>query len=180
MTLKFLILPGIGNSDENHWQSHWESLSSDFQRIDQDNWYKPVCSEWKEKLELRVSELGENIVLIAHSLSCLLVAHWAASTTLKIAGALLVAPPDPKAEAFPKEALGFADVPLAKLDFHSIVIASESDPYADIAFSRNCAQQWGAEFINVGDSGHINSASGFGVWPYGEKILEDIVEKLAA
>lgn len=177
MSFKFLILPGIGNSDENHWQSIWESKNSDFTRIEQENWESPSCADWLNKLEENVCALGGNTILIAHSLSCLLVVHWASRTKLKIAGALLVAPPDPKSPSFPKEALSFSNFPLQTLNFVSTVVASENDPYADIVFSRNCANSWGSEFVNIGMSGHVNASSGFGYWSYGELLLENLVKK---
>ncbi len=180
MSLKFLILPGIGNSDEKHWQSLWERKSSDFCRIHQENWESPSCTDWLIKLEEKLCELGENTILIAHSLSCLLVAHWAARSKLRIAGALLVAPPDPKASVFPKEALSFSDFPLVPLGFVSTVVASENDPYAQLEFSRICAQSWGSEFVNIGMSGHVNTSSGFGYWPQGELLLEGLVKKANA
>ena len=178
MALKFLILPGIGNSDENHWQSLWESKNSNFSRIQQENWESPCCADWLNKLEESVCLLGDSTILIAHSLSCLLVAHWSSRTKLKIAGALLVAPPDPKAQIFPKEALSFSSFPLKPLNFLSTVVASENDPYADLEFSRNCAYSWGSEFVKIGMSGHVNASSGFGYWPYGESLLENLVKKV--
>ena len=180
VTLKFLILPGIGNSDENHWQTLWENKSRDFQRIQQADWNNPDCSEWQNNLEEAVVALGKNTFLIAHSLSCLLVSHWASRSNLSNAGALLVAPPDPNAAVFPKEAVRFSDFPSKKFAFPSIVVSSENDPYAEIDFSRNCASLWGAEFVSIGKCGHINSSSGFGFWPQGELLLERLVKKVYA
>jgi len=151
-----------------------------FKRIQQKNWESPICGDWLNQLEQDVRDLGANTILIAHSLSCLLVAHWAAQTTLKIAGALLVAPPDPEAQVFPKEAHGFSDFPLRPFNLISTVVASENDPYADIEFSRSCANSWGSDFINIGMAGHINAASGLNDWPQGELILENLVNKMDA
>jgi len=180
VSLKFLILPGIGNSDENHWQSLWERKNSNFIRIQQEDWDGPICADWLKKLEESVFSLGENTILIAHSLSCLLVAHWASYTKLKVAGALLVAPPDPEAKIFPKAALNFSGFSLNSFSFLSTVVASENDPYATLEFSRGCANSWGSEFVNIGMSGHVNTSSGFGYWPYGELLLENLVKKVNA
>lgn len=72
-----LILPGIGNSGPDHWQSLWEKANSSFVRVQQRNWDHPVCNEWLEALENAVARAGANTVLVAHSLACALVAHWA-------------------------------------------------------------------------------------------------------
>ena len=33
--------------------------------------------------------------------------------------------------------------------------------------ARELAEAWGAEFVDAGDSGHLNSESGHGPWPDG-------------
>ncbi len=177
MSLKLLILPGIGNSDSVHWQSLWQNSNADFSRIEQDDWDYPECSKWVKRLEESLSDYGENTILVAHSLSCLLISHWAANTQLKIRGALLVAPPDPAAPIFPSEALSFANTPLKQLNFQSVLVASADDPYASISYSKNCAVSWGSEFFNIGNAGHINSSSGYGAWPQGELFLRSLIEK---
>lgn len=175
MSINFLVLPGIGNSDENHWQTLWELEDSNFQRIQQEDWNNPLCEDWINQLEVAVKKLGGRTILVAHSLSCLLIAHWAATTKLPITGALLVAPPNPRSPAFPQEALSFDLVPQEKLQFKTIVVASDNDPYADIEFSRHCATSWGSELVCMPNAGHINSSSGFGEWPQGKLLLKSLV-----
>jgi hypothetical protein len=124
---------------------------------------------------MRLNKLGANTILVAHSLSCLLIAHWAAATELPIAGALLVAPPDPKSLVFPQEALSFDLVPQAAFKFKSIVVASDNDPYAEMAFSRRFADSLGSTLVCLPNAGHINSSSGFGDWPEGKRLLESLI-----
>lgn len=161
-----LILPGIGDSGDGHWQSIWQAARPDFVRVQQRDWDNAVCAEWVDNLEQTVSEGDENVVLVAHSLGCLLVAHWAVRTHRKIKGALLVAPPDPDAaaEIFRTMTSGFLPVPVQSFDFASVVVASSDDPYGDLDFSRSCAAAWGSCFVNVGAAGHINASSGLGSW----------------
>nr|MBA3967783.1 alpha/beta fold hydrolase [Nitrospirales bacterium] len=121
MNAPTLIITGIGNSD--HWQTIWEAGNPEFVRVQQREWNQPVCSEWVNGLEQAVAKIGGNPVLVAHSLGCLCVAHWAAHTSLNIKGALLVAPPNPEGIGFPSEATGFSPVPLDSFGFPSIVVA---------------------------------------------------------
>jgi hypothetical protein len=169
-----LILPGIGNSDHAHWQTLWESANSTFVRVQQRDWNSPVCHEWVNALEHAVAEMGESPVLVAHSLGCLCVAHWAARTTLKVKGALLVALPDPEEAGFPSEAKGFSPVPLRSFGFPSIVVASSNDPYGSLGFARSCSLAWGSRFVNIGPVGHINSESGLGNWPEGLTLYQEL------
>ena len=174
MNIPTLILPGIGNSDHAHWQTLWESANSNFVRVQQRDWNRPVCDEWMDALEQAVAETSKSPVLVAHSLGCLCVAHWAAGTTLKIAGALLVAPPDPEETGFPSEATGFSPVPLRSFDFPSIVVASSNDPYGSLGYARSCAMAWGSRFVNIGPAGHINSESGLGEWVEGLALYQEL------
>jgi predicted alpha/beta hydrolase family esterase len=109
---------------------------------------------------------------VAHSLGCPLVAHWAASgSALTIAGAFLVAPSDVEAASFPTEATGFAPMPMRKLPFPSILVASSNDPYLAIERARAFAAAWGSRLVEIGEAGHITGDSGYGAWPEGEKML---------
>jgi predicted alpha/beta hydrolase family esterase len=169
-----LILPGIGNSDQAHWQTLWESANSVCVRVQQRDWNRPACDEWVNGLEKAVAEIGEGPVLVAHSLGCLCVAHWAAHTSLKIKGALLVAPPNPEKASFPSDATGFSPVPLRLFSFPSIVVASSNDLYGSLEFARSCAGKWGGRFVNIGPAGHINSASGLGEWAEGLTLYQEL------
>lgn len=178
MNKRTLILPGIGDSDNCHWQSLWQVLRTDFVRVQQRDWEQAVCAEWVANLELAVAQGDENVVLVAHSLGCLLVAHWAAQTRLKIKGALLVAPPSPTsttaAEVFRTMTSGFLPMPVQKLNFASIVVASSNDPYSNLDFSLSCATSWGSQFANIGDAGHINSSSGLDSWNEGFALYQQL------
>ncbi len=169
-----LILPGIGNSGPEHWQSRWEKSYPSFVRVQQRDWDHPVCSEWLDVLEKTVARVGPNAILVAHSLACTLVAHWAVKTNLGIKGALLVAVPNPDGPNFPKEAVGFSSLPLKPLTFPSIVVASTNDPHGSVEFARSAASAWGSRFVDIGPAGHINSKSGLGEWNEGFLLLQQL------
>lgn len=171
-----LVLPGYGGSGPLHWQSEWERLYSQFRRVGQRDWEHPELGEWRATLEAAVAGAGEETVLVAHSVACLLVAHWAAQTRRAVAAALLVAPPDPAQAGFPTELASFAPTPLAPLPFRSLVVGSSDDPYAKPDFAPMCAASWGSEFVPVGEAGHINAESRLGAWPLGLSLLWHLVE----
>lgn len=174
MNTTALILPGIGNSDPDHWQSRWEKKTPSFVRIKQRDWDYPVCAEWMVALENTLSSRGANVVLVAHSLACALVAHWAKESNLNIKGALLVAPPNPDGPNFPKEAVGFSPLPMNSFAFPSIVVASSDDPYGSLEFAKSVASSWGAHFVNIGRAGHISSNSGLGEWNEGFSLFKQL------
>lgn len=170
----FLTFPGIGNSGPEHWQSRWERATPDFVRIEQRDWNNPVCAEWTAVLESTVQHLGPSVVVVAHSLGCLAVAHWAARAHAPIRAALLVAVPDPDGAAFPVEASGFSPLPRTPFSFPSIVVASSDDPYGSPGHAAACAAVWGSRLVEVGAAGHINASSNLGDWPEGFALLQQL------
>mgnify|MGYP000583696976 CR=1 FL=1 len=169
-----LILPGIGNSGPQHWQSLWEYSSPGFERVQQRDWDNPVCEEWATALESAVKRSGPHVVLVAHSLACLVVAHWAAKPHAPIDAALLVAVPNPNAPNFPGEATGFSDTPIQPFSFKSTVVVSTDDPYGSPEHSGHLARAWGSHVVNIGNRGHINASSGLGSWPEGYELLRQL------
>lgn len=170
----YLTVPGVTNSSPQHWQSLWEKEFPDrFRRIEQEEWDASVCADWIEKIESDVKEANpESVVLVAHSLGCTAVAHWARKFGTKIKGAFLVAPSDCEAETYNFDTKGFAPIPLEKLPFKSLVVASTNDEYISIERAKQFANAWGSEFIKVGAKGHINAGAGFGRWDEGLEILK--------
>lgn len=169
-----LVLPGLGNSGPDHWQSRWERADPSFIRVQLGDWDRPSYEAWREVLEKSVARAGARTVLVAHSLACILVAHWARESNLEIKGALLVAPPNPDRPDFPREAVGFSPVPLSRLRFPSIVVASSDDPYGSLEFTRGLADAWGSRFASIGPAGHINADSGLGDWPDGLELFRQL------
>lgn len=161
---RYINLPGIYNSGAGHWHSLWEKASPQFSRFEPQSWEQPDLQDWIAATERAVRAAEAPVILVAHSLSCLLVAHWAAQTTLKVAGAFLVSVPDPQGPRFPKVALdaGFQNFPAHPLPFASLMIGSSNDAYGTIGFMRHRSEQWKAPLINLGQLGHINEASGLG------------------
>jgi len=176
-----IIVPGLGGSEPQHWQSHFERSLPVATRISGVDWERPSLLEWTDAL-LRALDRQPDSVLIAHSLGCALIAHAAVRYPhLPAAGAMLVAPADIDASPAIPEWLGsFAGVPRRPLPFPSIVIASTNDPYMTANRARTFAAAWGAQLINLGTCGHINVASGFGHWPEGQRILRDFAARISS
>ncbi len=173
-----LIVPGIGNSGPEHWQTLWERQHPGWQRVQQQDWDRPVCEEWLRALDDAIGRLSLSPVLIAHSMGCLLVAHWAHRSSAPVRGAFLVAVPDPDGPLFPPAAQGFQSVPTGTLRFPSLVVASHDDPFGSIAYAKRCAAGWGSGFVEVGAAGHINADSGLGNWPAGRALFEGLIKSL--
>jgi predicted alpha/beta hydrolase family esterase len=88
-----------------------------------------------------------------------------------VRGALLVAPSDVEAPNYPEGTDGFRPMPLERLAFSTIVVASRDDIWVDFSRAESFARAWGSRFVDVGDRGHINSDSKLGAWPEGQALL---------
>ena len=175
-----VILPGIGGSGELHWQTRWEKSNPQCRRFQPADWNRPELKDWISALDRAVAAAPKPLLLVAHSLACLLVAHWQQASTAPVAGAFLVAVPNPQSEAFPVEAASFADPPPSRFRFPSLVIASANDPYGTIEYARGRANQWGSGIVEVGELGHINEASGLEDWPQGKALLTAFAAGIAS
>ena len=169
-----LILPGIGNSGPEHWQSLWEASDPAFVRVQQRDWDNPNCEEWVATLEDAARHAGPEAILVAHSLACLVVASWATQRHAPIRAALLVAVPNPNGLNFPKEAVGFSQTPTQPFAFRSTVVISGDDPYGSPQHSKSLAHAWGSRVVEIGNCGHINASSGLGAWPEGYELLRQL------
>ena len=171
----YLIVPGLGNSGPEHWQTYFQNSGANFYRIEQQEWDAPSCDDWVATIDKAVSAFDlATVVLIGHSLGCTTIAHWATKHNQQIKGALLVAPSDIERPAYTFPATGFAPIPLNKLPFKTIVVASEDDIWVSLERAQFFADKWGSQFINIGTAGHINAASGHTNWDEGMRILKTL------
>ena len=191
----YLILPGWQNSGPDHWQSLWEAQLP-AQRVIQHDWMHPLRGDWITRLEDQALSINErsaqqtrrlpaqnasnseekDIIFIAHSLGCHLVAAWAALSkqTHRIKGALLVAPPDAQRGDFPQEMKSWRVPVLQKLPFPSFCVISSNDPFCDSEPGKVMAAAWGSELLELGDKGHINAESGLLDWPQGKALIAQL------
>src|SRR5882672_4236614 len=113
-----LILPGLGNSGPEHWQTLWEHGLPGARRVVQRDWDRPDPESWAKALEAAVAECSAPAVLVAHSLACALVVGWAAAARGRVKAALLVSPSDVEMpDRTPPEVRGFGPLPRARLPF---------------------------------------------------------------
>ncbi len=175
-----LIIPGLGSSGPDHWQTRWEQERADCRRVALGDWDDPTPVGWVTALSRAVDRAEDAPVLVAHSLGCLAVAWWsrvAMDQAARVAGALLVAPPDVERDGVDPRLRRFAPLPRRALPFPAILVASRNDPYAALPRSRDMAAAWSADFHDAGEAGHINAASGLGSWDAGQDLVARLVRK---
>ena len=182
-----LLVPGLGGSGPDHWQTLWERQRADCRLVDLGLWDRPHRNTWVNKLNHAILDAGRDarrpVVLVAHSLGCLAVSWWAAlerPASDAVVGALLVAPPEVDFYPLDDRLTAFAPAPESALPFRSILVASHDDPYMSFRRARRLAGIWGSGFADAGRVGHINADSQLGDWPFGQFLLRRLIAGQAA
>ncbi|PAU66478.1 alpha/beta hydrolase [Pseudomonas sp. PIC25] len=169
--IRYLIVPGWQGSADGHWQSHWQRSLPNSARVEQADWMLPRRADWVAELERSVTADARPVVLIAHSLGCVTVAHWAAqaptASLSRVRGALLVAPADVERVGCPEPLRNFAPIPRGPLPFPSQLVGSDNDAAASAVRALEMACDWGAEAAILSGAGHINVKSGHRRWEQG-------------
>jgi len=165
---------GAAANGEPHWQQRMVSKLSTAKIVEQEDWFYGSLSKAVGALVAAVTATDKPVVFVAHSAGCILVAHAVgalreAGVIAQVKGAFLVAPrcQQELEKLEPKIDAEMVKVPRDPLPFVSIVIASSNDEFSTLEQSADIASAWGSDFVNAGEQGHINTASGHGPWPEG-------------
>ncbi|MDE1168300.1 MAG: alpha/beta hydrolase [Pseudomonas sp.] len=181
-SIRYLIVPGWQGSPQDHWQTHWQDSLPNSTRVEQADWMVPQRRDWVAALDEAVDAADTPVILIAHSLGCVTVAHWAEQATRsalrKVHGALLVAPADVERPNCPPALQNFAPIPRHLLPFPSQVVASDNDPAISAPRALQLARDWGAEAGILAGGGHINVKSGHRRWEQGFAYLYRLQSRL--
>lgn len=167
-----VMVPGWRNSGPGHWQTLWCKQLPQCVRVEQDDWEFPRRSAWVERIGETVASVSGPVVLVAHSLGCIAVAHLQGPLLARIASALLVAPADPERRS---ALCDFAPAPHRRLPYPSVLVASTNDPHCPPRLAGAYARAWGSRFVRVANAGHINVESGHGCWPEGWSLLDALL-----
>lgn len=134
------------------------------------------------ELQRTIAAHSTPVILIAHSLGCVTVAHWAQlaplETLRQVQGALLVAPADVERPNCPPALRNFAPIPNDLLPFPTQIVNSDNDPAVSSQRAMEMARHWGAEVGFLSQAGHINVKSGHQRWEQGFAYLYRLQNRL--
>lgn len=168
-----IIVPGVGGSDYDHWQSWLQRQLMSCSRVQQQDWNAPLLSSWVQNFVDTVAKVNEPIQVIAHSFGCLTAVsalNEYPELTQKIKKMVLVAPANPARfgeQGFARDSSNdySAYFHQLKLKVPCEMIISENDPWLNFEDAKQLAKAWNLRPHNLGQVGHINVASGFGPFP---------------
>ena len=93
-----LIVPGVGGSEYQHWQSWLQRQLTSCSRIQQQDWNQPVLNNWVARWVATVEQIQQPLQIIAHSFGCLTsvaALAWHPELQTKVKRLILVAPANP-------------------------------------------------------------------------------------
>lgn len=168
-----VIVPGVGGSEHNHWQSWLQRQLMSCSRVHQHDWNLPVLKEWIAQFVKTVAPIQDDLQIVAHSFGCLTtVAALAQHPELnqKVKKLILVAPANPARfgdAGFARNSQNdYADYfHQLKINVSATMIISENDPWLAFEDAQRLAKSWKLKPVNAGQAGHINVASGYGPFP---------------
>lgn len=185
MTSSTLIVPGLYDSGPDHWQTWIQSKIPGAIRVEQDDWEKPLIKPWAQKVERAIVEANQPVFIIAHSFGVLASIMGAASVSDKVLGALFVASADPSRFTISGDRINndsseldsglFNYIPKKHLGYRSVLAASMNDYCMPFKRTAWWAKSWGSKFVSLGNAGHVNTESGYGAWPEGLTLYENVV-----
>jgi hypothetical protein len=150
-------------------------------RVLQDDWDNPKLASWLARLDVSLASGTRPAILVCHSLSCTLAAHWALrGNPGRVKAAFLVAPSDLERPDAPAAARDFLPIPRQRFPIPALVVASTDDTFVRPARAREFAEAWGADYCELPELGHINTASRLGFWPQGLLLLGRLIERIEA
>ena len=168
-----LIVPGVGGSQYQHWQSWLQRQLMSSSRVQQQDWNYPLLSHWIRNFVQTVAVVESPIQVVAHSFGCLTTVaaiQQHPELAKKINKLILVAPANPS--RFGENGFARDSVSDYAAYFHQIqlkiptdLIISENDPWLDFEDAKALSKSWNIRPINLGRVGHINVESGFGPFP---------------
>lgn len=162
-----LFIPGTAGADEGHWLSRWQGRLSTGRNLPSRDGDADNPAALATRIADAVNDEPKPSVLVAHGIGVAAAIHAIAKITTPIAGAFLVSPWQP-AETLPS----------GPLPFPSILVASRNDPKYAFEDAEQLAGDWGSLFIDAGEIGGIDAASGHGPWPEGSMTFARFVSRL--
>lgn len=173
---RVLILHGWHGSDAPHWQA-W--LAKELSARDYDVAFPqfsdntlPSFDVWMEEAKMLLRTFAPHIV-ITHSMGNTLWFHLLNGGHVRpVKRTLLVAPPRDLSDYPEVKSFFPVAIPDCLESDETLLVSSDNDPYMNQDEANVLAKALGVENKVLIGAGHINTDSGYGVWPW---VLEWVV-----
>jgi uncharacterized protein len=169
-----LVVAGLRSWSDDPWQAWLDARFRDAR------WIRPVDGEWPDPAVWAGRIAGaledappEGSLVIAHGFGALGVVWHALHRNAALAGAILLAPADPKRFAIDAEAIN------RPLPFPTSLVSPgteelEGPPWLGGDAARRWARLWGARFVDAGAGPAPDEPTS---WMLGQRVLEQHVQR---
>jgi predicted alpha/beta hydrolase family esterase len=175
--MAFLILHGLYGSGPGHWQTWLAArLRERGSRVSYPELPEPDAprlDRWLEALDGELARAPDGLVVLCHSLACVLwLQHARRDGPPRAERVLLVAPPSPSVELpgargfFP---LSVEPEEVAHAARSTRIVATDNDPYCPEGAKQLYGESLDLPVCVVEGGGHINPDAGYGPWPEVER-----------
>ena len=150
-----LIVPGLGDSGTDHWQSRWQAKLPTARRVIMPSWDKPDPAAWTAAVrEAIAADESRPVVIVAHSLGVIATARaLLAAGAPPVAGAFLVSPPSEEAvKAIDAIDASFVPFPRSRLPCPAVLVGSRTDPPRPARLCRDPGARLGGDLYRRGRS----------------------------
>ena len=189
--MNFLILHGTLGSPDGNWlpwlAGELEKLGHKTLRPQLPTPDGQTPASWLKAISKSVDKLGgagDNLVIVAHSMSPLAVCHYLQTIPSPIKACFFICgfaqnlPMDE--EPYVTLNTPFIQIPIdwAKVRANCskfICFAGDNDPYVPVSISQDFAQKLGAKLIMIPGGGHLNADSGYTQFPQLLNSIESII-----
>lgn len=168
--VKVLLLHGWGGSDDPHWQA-WLAgeIAKNYGTVSfplLDNPHFPSKNRWMKQVKGVLSDFQPDTV-ICHSLATILWFHLCHQGEISpVKRLLLVAPPSLRCSLETLKTFFPLEAPEKLFAEEVLLVVSDNDPYMTYDEALLLQKALGVEMKVLESCGHINTASGFGEWPW--------------
>ena len=174
-----VFVPRLGGAGGDDWQRRWAAKLSTARFAAPADPSSPEREAWIEALSLAARGATRPILFVGHGLGAVAIAEAAAALAgADVRGAILAAPLDPP--TFGRLGGGWRAASRKPLPFASLTIASRDDPQGAFEEVLGLAVAWGSQFVDAGEVGGLDAASGHGPWPDGLLRLAAFIKTIGA
>lgn len=177
---KVLILHGWGGSDAPHWQAELAAtIAKEYGTVSfplLDNCHFPSKNRWIKQLKEILEDFKPDTI-VCHSLANTLWFWLCNESTMhgipQVKRLFMVSPPSLTTDIDTIKTFFPCQLPENLHAKEIQMIVSDDDPYIQVEEAKSMAQQYDIPLTVIKNAGHINADSGYGKWPFIEKLVLD-------
>ncbi|HEF4762441.1 TPA: alpha/beta hydrolase [Pseudomonas putida] len=176
-TFTVLIVPGLRDEVEEHWQTLLAKRLLEARTVPPMGRENFDCSRRVAAIEQPVADIVGPVLLVAHCGGLLHACSLGPDKRMRPVSKARCSHAHRTSHAGwlsdtcidPGQRMASSAAPKASIP--SLIDTSQNDPLGELSRVLQLAQVWGSDTRDLGSVGHLNPASGYGPWPLAEQFI---------